>query len=60
MKKMRKFTYIIATDSDGPGLAAKEDLAKFFKERNLDYEYFGNLYGSGYKDVNELLINNML
>lgn len=60
IKKMRKFTYIIATDSDGPGLAAKEDLAKFFKEYDLDYEYFGNLYGSSYKDVNELLINNML
>ena len=42
------------------GLAAKEDLANFFEEHNLNYEYFGNLYNSDCKDVNELLVNNML
>ena len=60
IKKMKKFTYIIATDNDSSGLAAKEDLANFFEEHNLNYEYFGNLYNSDCKDVNELLANNML
>ena len=60
IKKMKKFTYIIATDNDSSGVAAKEDLASFFDEHNLNYEYFGNLYNSDCKDVNELLLNNML
>lgn len=60
LRKMKKFTYIIATDNDSSGLAAKEDLANFFEEHNLNHEYFGNLYNSDCKDVNELLINNML
>ena len=59
-RKMQKFTYVIATDNDKKGLEAKQELENFFENNNINYEIFGNLYSSSFKDVNELLQNDML
>lgn len=54
-KNMFNFKYIIATDNDKPGLDTKAELENFFKNNNVDYEIFENLYNSKYKDVNDLI-----
>ena len=59
-RKMQKFVYVIATDNDEKGLEAKQELENFFENNNINYEIFGNLYSSNFKDVNELLQNDML
>lgn len=57
--KLHKLKYIIATDNDDPGLAARNKLEIFFKENNISYDLFNTLYNSKCKDVNDLIKGGM-
>lgn len=56
----KKFTYIIATDSDEAGFTAMDNLATFFETNNINYDVFDELYGSGCKDINEMKTKGLL
>ena len=57
--KLHKLKYIIATDNDDSGLAARNKLEIFFKENNISYDLFNTLYNSNFNDVNDLIKGGM-
>lgn len=56
----KKFTYIIATDSDEAGFRAMDELIDFFEVNRINYDVFDELYGSGCKDINEMRTKGLL
>lgn len=59
-RKLLELEYVIATDNDEPGLKAKYKLEEFFTKNNVKFEIFDILYNSKFKDVNDLLKNNLI
>lgn len=53
--KLYNLEYIIATDNDDGGHSAKIELEKYFKNNNICYDLFKELYNSNCKDINDLL-----